>query len=76
MLTAAGEVKARGAYVIGIGPQPPRGVRRPPAGADHRPRLLPVGHAPRSQRLAYELALLRGTDPDKPRNLAKSVTVR
>jgi glucosamine--fructose-6-phosphate aminotransferase (isomerizing) len=28
------------------------------------------------QMLAYNLALLRGLDPDKPRNLAKSVTVR
>jgi len=32
--------------------------------------------SPVIQRLAYELALLRGADPDKPRNLAKSVTVR
>ena len=29
-----------------------------------------------SQLLAYELALVRGCDPDRPRNLAKSVTVR
>jgi len=28
------------------------------------------------QVLAYELALARGLDPDKPRNLAKSVTVK
>ena len=28
------------------------------------------------QILAYQLALLRGCDPDKPRNLAKSVTVK
>ena len=27
------------------------------------------------QILAYELAILKGLDPDKPRNLAKSVTV-
>ncbi len=27
------------------------------------------------QLLAYELAILRGNDPDRPRNLAKSVTV-
>jgi glucosamine--fructose-6-phosphate aminotransferase (isomerizing) len=27
------------------------------------------------QLLAYEIALLRGCDVDKPRNLAKSVTV-
>ena len=29
-----------------------------------------------AQWLAYELALLRGCDPDRPRNLAKSVTVK
>jgi glutamine---fructose-6-phosphate transaminase (isomerizing) len=29
-----------------------------------------------AQLLAYNLARLRGYDPDKPRNLAKSVTVR
>ena len=28
------------------------------------------------QILAYQLALLRGCDPDMPRNLAKSVTVK
>jgi glucosamine--fructose-6-phosphate aminotransferase (isomerizing) len=27
------------------------------------------------QLLSYEVALLKGTDVDKPRNLAKSVTV-
>jgi glucosamine--fructose-6-phosphate aminotransferase (isomerizing) len=26
--------------------------------------------------LGYHAALLRGNDPDKPRNLAKSVTVK
>jgi len=26
--------------------------------------------------LGYQVALLRGYDPDKPRNLAKSVTVK
>jgi glucosamine--fructose-6-phosphate aminotransferase (isomerizing) len=27
------------------------------------------------QRLAYHVAILKGTDVDQPRNLAKSVTV-
>jgi glucosamine--fructose-6-phosphate aminotransferase (isomerizing) len=27
------------------------------------------------QLLAYEIAVLRGIDPDKPRNIAKCVTV-
>ncbi|SFN62032.1 glucosamine--fructose-6-phosphate aminotransferase (isomerizing) [Formivibrio citricus] len=37
--------------------------------------LSPVVHAIPVQLLAYHSALMRGTDVDKPRNLAKSVTV-
>jgi glucosamine--fructose-6-phosphate aminotransferase (isomerizing) len=38
-------------------------------------RLSPIVHAVPVQLLAYHTALRRGTDVDKPRNLAKSVTV-
>ncbi|BAU50422.1 glucosamine--fructose-6-phosphate aminotransferase [Sulfurifustis variabilis] len=37
--------------------------------------LSPVVHAIPVQLLAYHTAVMRGTDVDKPRNLAKSVTV-
>ena len=37
--------------------------------------LSPVVYVVPLQLLAYHLAVLRGNDPDKPRNLAKSVTV-
>jgi glucosamine--fructose-6-phosphate aminotransferase (isomerizing) len=37
--------------------------------------LLPILYAIPLQLLAYHTAVLRGTDVDKPRNLAKSVTV-
>jgi glucosamine--fructose-6-phosphate aminotransferase (isomerizing) len=37
--------------------------------------LSPVVHAIPVQLLAYNVAVMRGTDVDKPRNLAKSVTV-
>ena len=37
--------------------------------------LSPIVHAIPVQMLAYHAALARGTDVDKPRNLAKSVTV-
>jgi len=37
--------------------------------------LSPIVHAIPVQLLAYHAALARGTDVDKPRNLAKSVTV-
>ncbi len=37
--------------------------------------LTPITYVVPLQLLAYHLAVLRGNDPDKPRNLAKSVTV-
>jgi glucosamine--fructose-6-phosphate aminotransferase (isomerizing) len=41
----------------------------------HSGVLSPIVHAIPVQLLAYHTALRRGTDVDKPRNLAKSVTV-
>jgi glucosamine--fructose-6-phosphate aminotransferase (isomerizing) len=41
----------------------------------HAGVLSPIVHALPVQLLAYHAALARGTDVDKPRNLAKSVTV-
>ena len=43
--------------------------------AEHRGLLSPIVHVVPLQLLAYHAAVLRGTDVDKPRNLAKSVTV-
>ena len=37
--------------------------------------LSPIVHTIGVQLLSYHVALVRGTDVDKPRNLAKSVTV-
>ncbi|MGH7261562.1 MAG: SIS domain-containing protein, partial [Nitrospiraceae bacterium] len=37
--------------------------------------LSPILFAVALQLLAYHIAVLRGTDVDQPRNLAKSVTV-
>ena len=37
--------------------------------------LTPIGYTIPLQLLAYHVAVLRGTDVDQPRNLAKSVTV-
>jgi glucosamine--fructose-6-phosphate aminotransferase (isomerizing) len=42
---------------------------------DHAGLLSPILHTAPLQLLAYHVALNRGTDVDKPRNLAKSVTV-
>jgi glucosamine--fructose-6-phosphate aminotransferase (isomerizing) len=41
----------------------------------HAGVLSPIVHTIPVQLLAYHAALARGTDVDKPRNLAKSVTV-
>ena len=46
-------------------------IQAPP----HPPLVSPIVHAVPLQLLAYHAALVRGTDVDKPRNLAKSVTV-
>ena len=39
------------------------------------PFAAPILHAIPVQMLAYHVAILKGTDVDQPRNLAKSVTV-
>ena len=46
-------------------------IQMPP----HAPVVSPIVHVVPLQLLAYHAALVRGTDVDKPRNLAKSVTV-
>ena len=39
------------------------------------PFVAPILYAIVVQMLAYQVAVLKGTDVDQPRNLAKSVTV-
>ncbi len=73
------EVEARGGRVIRIGgagatvPALGRSISRPLAGG--LDRWGPLESVVPLQVLARELALLLGRDVDKPRNLAKSVTV-
>jgi len=75
ILSNAMEIKARGGYIIGIDSEhnslydyfiqvPDMGQANPIL------MIIPI------QLLAYFLAISRGCDPDKPRNLAKSVTVK
>jgi glutamine---fructose-6-phosphate transaminase (isomerizing) len=73
------EVRARGGelYVFAdadtrIGSSPGVNVIRLP---EHYGLLSPILHVVPLQLLAYHTALARNTDVDKPRNLAKSVTV-
>jgi glutamine---fructose-6-phosphate transaminase (isomerizing) len=78
------EVKARGARILGMGDARDSELERlcdffiPLPAVEGKPldeSLSPFLLAPMVQLLSYELACLRGTDVDKPRNLAKSVTV-
>ena len=75
ILNNAREVKARGGFIIGISPEnedifdywikvPDVGIASPIV------NIIPI------QLLAYHLAILRQNNPDMPRNLAKSVTVK
>jgi glucosamine--fructose-6-phosphate aminotransferase (isomerizing) len=73
-LAAAAEVHARGAFTVGFSPR--EEVEFDITIPLHGASCAPYEIAGASQLLAYELALLLGCDPDKPRNLAKSVTVR
>jgi glucosamine--fructose-6-phosphate aminotransferase (isomerizing) len=75
-LANAIETKARGAFVIGVSEEwnsvfdewiEIRGVDE---------IFYPLVTIVPLQLLAYHLAVARGYDPDKPRNLAKSVTVK
>lgn len=75
IISNAIELKARGAYIIGISPDKNEVF-------DYWIRVPDVSHASPIvniipiQILAYHLAVLRKNDPDMPRNLAKSVTVK
>ena len=80
MVSNIKEVKARGAVVIALAQQGAKGVAE---AADHMV-WLPGGNGGFTmpslsviplQLLAYYVASLKGCDIDKPRNLAKSVTV-
>jgi glucosamine--fructose-6-phosphate aminotransferase (isomerizing) len=73
------EVKARGGKIIVVATEGDENIK------DHADHLITIPDAPELlqpmltvvplQLLAYHAAVLRGHDVDKPRNLAKSVTV-
>lgn len=73
------EVKARGAVVIGVSKE---SMKKTHAECDElitipdiNPLFAPLVAVVPLQMLAYHMAVARGCDVDKPRNLAKSVTV-
>ena len=76
ILSGAAELGSRGGWVIGVGSEPD------PVFDDFLP-VPDVGATAASivgalvpQMIGYHAALARGNDPDRPRNLAKSVTVK
>jgi glucosamine--fructose-6-phosphate aminotransferase (isomerizing) len=75
-LSNAMETKSRGAYIIGVSDKESdiydSWIKIPEVDE----LLYPMVAVVPLQLLAYYLAVNRGCDPDKPRNLAKSVTVK
>lgn len=73
------EVRARGAEVIGIGYEDDEEIEKYTTAVVRIPRvaefIAPILSVIPMQLLAYYTGIKRGNDVDKPRNLAKSVTV-
>ena len=75
IISNAMEVKSRGGWIIGISPRHSEvfddWIEVPDFGlASAVLNIVPI------QYISYRMAVLLGLDPDKPRNLAKSVTVK
>lgn len=75
VLSSAAELKARGGLIIGVAPFESNEfdilIKTP-----HLEDLTIFANIIVGQLLGYYLGVGRGADPDKPRNLAKSVTVK
>ena len=76
MRTAAEECKARGAevFIITDNANLANGIDDSPIIIPENGLLTPLIATLPLQLIAYELSLLRGINPDVPRNLAKAVT--
>ena len=75
VMNAVNEVRARGAWVVGIAPEPSDNfdfhIPVPDMGETQAiMNIIPL------QLLAYYMAVELGHNVDKPRNIAKSVTVK
>lgn len=76
VLSSAAELRARGGYIIGVGPKESKEFDYFIQTPDVDPQLSVFFNVIVGQLLGYYLGVGRGADPDKPRNLAKSVTVK
>jgi glucosamine--fructose-6-phosphate aminotransferase (isomerizing) len=75
------EMKARGASIVAILDESDHELKKMvddyiPVPSNIPDVLSPIPYVVPLQLLAYHTAVERGCDPDKPRNLAKSVTVK
>jgi len=75
------EMKARGAYIISVTEEGDEEIKSLSDEYFEIPGSLPEILTPIAfivplQQLAYYMAVEKGLNPDKPRNLAKSVTVK
>ena len=75
IVSNAMELKSRGGYIIGVGPKK-HSVFDVWIQAEDVGDASIITNVVPAQLLGYYLALAKGYDPDKPRNLAKSVTVK
>jgi len=79
MLSNIKEVKARGAHVVGVAKEGHPEIEKVADESIFIPKtmdeLAPLLSVIPLQLFAYYVSLARGNDVDKPRNLAKSVTV-
>ncbi len=79
MVSNMQEVKARGAFVASIAQEHNKSVEKVSDEVIYIPncddRLVPIVAVVPMQLLAYYVSTMKGLDVDKPRNLAKSVTV-
>ncbi len=79
MLSNIKEVKARGAYVVAFAKEGNKEIEKSADTVIYIPdtmdELTPILTVVPLQLFAYYVSLARGNDVDKPRNLAKSVTV-
>jgi len=75
-LSNAEELRARGADLIGISDQKDAVYRHYIRVPKVQAKFVPIVEAIPLQLLAYHMSVARRNDPDYPRNLAKSVTVK
>ncbi|PWI49430.1 glutamine--fructose-6-phosphate transaminase (isomerizing) [Candidatus Heimdallarchaeota archaeon B3_Heim] len=79
MFSNSEEMKARGGYIISITHKDQEIVKRSDQSflipESSSPLITPISYVIPLQMISYYAAVHRGFDPDKPKNLAKTVTV-